>query len=870
MEEARSWLDEGNVLSKTSPLNVSGLGPVDNLAPNALKCLKSIQKEITNSFETGPQDTELIQVAVDDIKVIHALLRLVINYSLYRYAKPTSLPPFQPTERNWPLLITDEDNTKATKTATELASVLRCNDDVAKLLFICSDFTSQGIIAMLALDKSIFTAATDGIPTAKMYKALISLRSVPEPLPLISETIARFPILRKNAVDALIEMTLERETVSTSDLETTALILVSIPQKFAKKEYVFCLGMQLFRCVCDPNNKVADAACVFVSAISERQPRFIGHFRDLVLNPLLKSQTQASQSLLALKNMASCSRSKRTNLLSHLSERCFSSLWLLTASSNINAEKSYIHSFLDLVAALLNANPELVDLLVTDLIINKLPNNLVWIVKENTEPHLQTYLGSMTRQPNEILSLINERLDVLLLVLQLIEDEKATIVLIRLVREYVRQDSCLKSRVHRLLLVKTIERILSDETIRSKVFGSIHEVMDFTFSTIDSKVTSMLRPATSVLEASSTPKIEKLEIASDLADSDDEDDEEIESNAVAAESHNEINDEDNTMLALLLALLGAVLMEALGNSELELKLEDIATLKRIEILRSIKENESKFNAEVNEKSEFCLSILDGRFSEQSGAEPDLSDIQSVLTEAKNALMEPLPASQAYGIHLVTKLVEKREVSAEEAMSIFINKLGEADSFVYLNAIKGIEAAGEVYDNKTLIPLLQNYIKSDIKPLDKALRAREAFLRILRPASLDESCKQVIDILMNDLRSSAKDTVDIRFRMSSAAMLSVIIARLPLSFSAAQQRDATDCALGILRHEHADSEMFLRRAAVVLALEIVNAINQNEFNDVSNSDISALVSEISSISSTTDDDTLRDHCNGVLAATKLEY
>ena len=127
--------------------------------------------------------------------------------------------------------------------------------------------------------------------------------------------------------------------------------------------------------------------------------------------------------------------------------------------------------------------------------------------------------------------------------------------------------------------------------------------------------------------------------------------------------------------------------------------------------------------------------------------------------------------------------------------------------------------------------------------------------------------RLIELLIHDLHATARNSQDIRIRISSASILGIVISQFPLSFSNAQQEEAADCARGIIVHERADADVALIRAAVVLALEIINARNEGSFNNVSQSTLNSLITVSNVVAEETHDEALKDLAQGVLESGK---
>ncbi|KAI8909686.1 hypothetical protein EDD86DRAFT_143613 [Gorgonomyces haynaldii] len=107
-----------------------------------------------------------------------------------------------------------------------------------------------------------------------------------------------------------------------------------------------------------------------------------------------------------------------------------------------------------------------------------------------------------------------------------------------------------------------------------------------------------------------------------------------------------------------------------------------------------------------------------------------------FTEALNDLKDELLPVRAHGLTALKNMLLEKDPVAEEnvdgIISIFLELIGDEDSFIYLNAVKGLNALGEAYPQHILAKMASRY-KDETNDLDYRLRLGEAFLQIIQRA-----------------------------------------------------------------------------------------------------------------------------------------
>ena len=843
LSDSRHWLETGNVFSKTQSPSLDRLGASDgDIATRAIDYISQIKHTLP------PQnDKNLIAIAVDDMKVLTALMKLVVVCGIYPYLGDRAMLPLGPRVPNWQLPATSLHPPPGylKGLSHNVVDLFKGNDDVTSLLLI-SPFMVDVLALAAAISEDDFVTLVAALPTFNAYKFLIQLRSVPTVSPLVVKTLSELVIARKDAVQTLLEFFIEDE-VDLSNLKRAVLAIVSVPKGVSSKNYIERLGDQLFAIISRDvfaqksddnlptmsNSLLIEATLVVINDLSSMQPKLLGRLRDLVCAPFLSAH--ASPPLSKSANALLRLFTKGGSFAEHLLSRLLVSIWLLVCASSTSIDLF----LMALITEALNLAPQKITLLVKNLVAQQLPPNLEWSIVPDHDPALVEAVSRPSAV--SLVQQIDDRLMILTSVVSRVSDNATTRILITLMRQWTSNDE--NQPIIKLLTAKAIEKLSSDEVVKKKLFNNPVEIVDFTFSIIDARAAPRSQKLTPDMQMESL----------DIGDSDDEDDQ-----TEFVDRDN--TSDDDTILEICLNLLGSVLMEVTAEHEYEVSPQKKSQLKLLTTDTSLPKT-------IRARADFCYEVLDGgaRFKED---DVDINDDAKTRKAAYEALKEPLVPSRAYGIHLISKLLERHAVTLSEAMKVYDESLSDDDSYIYLNGIKAIEAASKVYPSAEvvdfLIPLLSN--KSTEK-LDAVLRAREALVRLLTPGSMASVSSRLIELLIHDLHATARNSQDIRIRISSASILGIVISQFPLSFSNAQQEEAADCARGIIVHERADADVALIRAAVVLALEIINARNEGSFNNVSQSTLNSLITVSNVVAEETHDEALKDLAQGVLESSK---
>ena len=151
-----------------------------------------------------------------------------------------------------------------------------------------------------------------------------------------------------------------------------------------------------------------------------------------------------------------------------------------------------------------------------------------------------------------------------------------------------------------------------------------------------------------------------------------------------------------------------------------------------------------------------------------------------FNDAIKELADELLPIRAHGLAVLKFMVlEKDSVATEHLESIitiFLDMIGDEDSFIYLNAIKGMNAIADVYPREILKKLGGRY-KDNQFDLDYRLRIGEAFLQIIQRSgsALNVNGAEIIDFILFVM----KDDV-VEMRGSALSLLCQVLENHPSS------------------------------------------------------------------------------------------
>ncbi|TPX35374.1 hypothetical protein SmJEL517_g02362 [Synchytrium microbalum] len=112
-----------------------------------------------------------------------------------------------------------------------------------------------------------------------------------------------------------------------------------------------------------------------------------------------------------------------------------------------------------------------------------------------------------------------------------------------------------------------------------------------------------------------------------------------------------------------------------------------------------------------------------------------SSSEAVFVEAMQEIRNDLIPLRARGMNLLRHLILSRDsvgdIKFDIIAGVFLDFLSHDDSFLYLNAIKGISALTDVYPNRSLVFMMKRYQAENTYTLHYRLRMGEAILQTIQ-------------------------------------------------------------------------------------------------------------------------------------------
>ncbi|KAG0180118.1 transmembrane and coiled-coil domains-containing protein 7 [Apophysomyces sp. BC1021] len=198
---------------------------------------------------------------------------------------------------------------------------------------------------------------------------------------------------------------------------------------------------------------------------------------------------------------------------------------------------------------------------------------------------------------------------------------------------------------------------------------------------------------------------------------------------------------------------------------------------------------------------------------KSGSQDEASKAR--YRDAMKALQDDLLPVRAHGIGILKEMVLAKDplVSSGEGLDtvldLLVHLVQDEDSFIYLNAIKGLSALTDIHGN-LIITKLGHIYSDENEKLDNRLRIGEALLQTVQRCG-DALSRYVIALVKPLEAVLARRHVDKHLRVSALSIMSMACQTCPVALTG-QLQELTDWVLNILEFEKAPE---IRRASETL-------------------------------------------------------
>ncbi|KAM9910028.1 hypothetical protein OXX69_004885 [Metschnikowia pulcherrima] len=298
------------------------------------------------------------------------------------------------------------------------------------------------------------------------------------------------------------------------------------------------------------------------------------------------------------------------------------------------------------------------------------------------------------------------------------------------------------------------------------------------------------------------------------------------------------DDEDETenpheVVNVVLELLSAIISETQPA-----ELDETCRVVLADIRKTLSE---KYND--NKAGQSLATRIGLILEEEKAPDSELELEKRAFTRAITNLNDPLVPIRAHGLYLLRQLVEQKSavISVDFVVNLHLVQLKDTDPFIYLNAIKGLDALLALDDSQVLPVLTAIYrgnekrtsVESESEPsdLDERLRVGEVLLRYIQAqdeAFSGKMAQLVCESALALIRRPASDTdmADNRLRMSAMSLLGTCCNTNILGILD-NVGNAVDCAIGVLQLETDKDAAIMRRAAIVLINDLVCGTSKSD-------------------------------------------
>ncbi|KAH6570568.1 hypothetical protein BASA62_004296 [Batrachochytrium salamandrivorans] len=273
---------------------------------------------------------------------------------------------------------------------------------------------------------------------------------------------------------------------------------------------------------------------------------------------------------------------------------------------------------------------------------------------------------------------------------------------------------------------------------------------------------------------------------------------------------------DSISLALTL------LKEIFSNDVLNLDAEGKHTAVEIKIiLHTLTLHENETVRAMSQGARIAIMAQTGTPLSATAEHDTLAHKQN--TDFRNALKElgdPLLPLRAHGMSVLRRLVlESAPVARENldsVITIFLDMVEDPDSFIYLNAIKGLSALTDKHASETLARISQRYTDKTGIDMDYRLRIGEVLMQTIQRCGqvFPKHATEVLPGLLLVMRDTEKE-----MRSSALSLLSRVAEVAPLSLLPLIEQ-ISDYIVTALQLE---PEAEARRGSVVVIISLIRAL-----------------------------------------------
>ncbi|KAM3583327.1 hypothetical protein VKS41_004240 [Umbelopsis sp. WA50703] len=277
-------------------------------------------------------------------------------------------------------------------------------------------------------------------------------------------------------------------------------------------------------------------------------------------------------------------------------------------------------------------------------------------------------------------------------------------------------------------------------------------------------------------------------------------------------------EEELSTLFLAINLLGAVLNE---NENLDKKARQLlsALLPKMQILQdhpiaTIQESARELSLVIK-----SIQAEEDITRRAAGSNSITQSSVEKYKHAMEALRDDLMPVRAHGMGMLKEMILAKDPlvaqgkGLEEVLDIFVTMVQDDDSFIYLNAVKGLCALADVHGNRIISKLAQIYTDTK-RPMDHRLRVGEALQQTVQRCG--DALAKYVDTLLEPLETvlDSRQT-DKHLRVSALSIIGVACQTCPVALMD-KLWYLMNWILNILEVE---KTVEIRRAATVVILSV---------------------------------------------------
>ncbi|KAJ3219876.1 transmembrane and coiled-coil domains-containing protein 7 [Clydaea vesicula] len=263
----------------------------------------------------------------------------------------------------------------------------------------------------------------------------------------------------------------------------------------------------------------------------------------------------------------------------------------------------------------------------------------------------------------------------------------------------------------------------------------------------------------------------------------------------------------------------------------------------------LKEKDQEIINAILQLKNLMLQYLN--LSEKDSNNSAIDESQMIFVEALQEICHQLIPVRVHGVNKIIELILKKSKIIDERFDsiceLFLGLMYDNDSYLYLNAIKGLSALTDKYTQRSLNYIVKKYLENELD-LDFRLRVGEVLLKTIQ--KLGVAFSKYSESLMTPILVVLKDE-KLEMRMSSLSLMSCIAETSAYSLFPVIQQVLSYVENSLIF----EKDFEIRRGVVGILLFIIRGFDRNITKVLGEKNVKKIFNQLNVVSNNLEEDAI---------------